>query len=228
MNCLVQILLVRIPDAGSSLSGTGVAASAGCSPVAPRPSLRPRRSGHRFARAPLTPLHRTRSHPQAASSGHLQSFLFTAPHSTSPHAARAHCMARLLTLRPPAPEPLAAAGLSPLSAPRARPVTSALHHASTLSRPPTSAAAPRRSTTARALGAATCAGAREGEARRREGGAPAHPAPRPSLMPQLAASTDHVAARTHVYVAAHIEASIVDDRTRSPISPTPLCSTRRV
>jgi hypothetical protein len=46
-----------------------------------------------------------------------------------------HCMARHLTPDPQAPAAsLVAAGLSPASAPRARPVTSALHHSFAFSR----------------------------------------------------------------------------------------------
>src|SRR5690606_14665919 len=86
-----------------------------------------------------------------------------------------HCGARPTLQDPKLRSPLAAAGLSPASAPRARPVPSALHHAFAFSRTRISAAMRRRTTTVRALGAATSAGAREGEARRCEAGSHGSP-----------------------------------------------------
>src|SRR5690606_7675398 len=78
-------------------------------------------------------------------------------HGTAPHS------------RPPGPgAPSRRRASRPPARPRARPVTSALHHAPAFARALIFAAVLRGSTTVRALGAATSAGAREGEARRRE------------------------------------------------------------
>src|SRR5690606_6840656 len=90
--------------------------------------------------------------------------------ATHLHAPRAPLHGTAPHPRPPGPgAPSRRRASRPPARPRARPVTSALHHASVFSRPRTFATVLRRSTAVRALGAATSAGAREGEARRREG-----------------------------------------------------------